>query len=157
MKRRGRPPGSRKLPDEFYSDLHYLFDLWRSRVRMPYIVFDPNVSMPYIEDDPTVRGRWRQHISNMCRNIFSDKVRKQGGIRWIDRKTGKIVAEITDESTLRRRMYQAWSRKKPLYSFSTADAGAVMLEAGKIAARYFSAGGEPRRTDFWVGDKKLSK
>src|SRR5262249_50166053 len=103
--KRGRPPGSRKLPDEFYLDLFNLFDLRTGKRSI-------------ILNGPTIRRRWKQGISKTCRAIIA-----QGGVRWIDRNTGRTVATITNEKTLRRRVYEAWDRltNMKLDHVSTAD------------------------------------
>jgi hypothetical protein len=153
--KRGRPPGSRKLPDEFYLDLRHLFDL---RADEP----------PFLLIASANRRRWKQHISRMCRNIIDE-----GGVRWIDRKTNETVATIKTEAHLRRRVYEAWDQLKNLklnigstvswaptthstgidaptmLAFKTAN---IKLEFGNT----FSTGGIPRRTDLWVGKRKLS-
>ena len=54
--------------------------------------------------DARQRGR---PLSAICRHIVVN-----GGVRWIDNKTGKTVAEITNAGTLRTRLIEAenWYR-----------------------------------------------
>jgi len=77
--KRGRPSGSRKLPDEYLVDLVNFLHYWDSR-------------------------RPGHSLSAICRHIIS-----RGGVKWIDRETGETVTEITDAGILRTRFIEAKS------------------------------------------------
>jgi hypothetical protein len=147
--KRGRPPGSRKLPDEYYSDLFHLFALRRDE-HIPGLL------------DTGERRWWKQRISKMCHTII-----KQGSVRWIDRKTGRTVTTITKVDTLRRAVYRAWDQLKDLkvnYGSSVSTGiDAPATSAFKPAniklefAKPRSTGGVPRQTDLWIGKKKVEQ
>jgi hypothetical protein len=93
-RKRGRP---RKPPPEYWPDLATLLEVWKPAM--------PGWSTVYYGPPPKPVGK----ISEMCEHIVKN-VAKHGGVKWIDRTTGEIVAEITDPKILRTRFTEAWKK-----------------------------------------------
>ena len=76
----------------------------RKRGRPPALPQECLVDLLNLFHDVRQRGR---SLSAICRHIVVN-----GGVRWIDNKTGKTVAEITNAGTLRTRLIEAknWYR-----------------------------------------------
>jgi hypothetical protein len=101
----GRPKGSRKLPDEYSSDLRNLLNTWKPGTGPTYY---SNIDFIHgTHDSGLIRPR---HVSQMCLNI--------GEVKWIDRATGEVVHKIDNWKTLRSRLLESWQPLKIIYTGS---------------------------------------
>jgi hypothetical protein len=136
-RKRGRPKGTTKLPLEYYSDLRTLPDL----------------------DLRALPDRLRFKRQQSLRAICIDIIKKAGvdGVRWLDER-GRRVATITDPNVLRTRIIEARQRLRNIKiicttKFETGNVGTLTTVANLNIV--VSASGKLRRSDIWIGKRKL--